>query len=468
MIINRIEGGRLLKFWLLAASAFASYWLWYLVLFSFYGASYPSPARYALYSIVIISAIVLERLARSHFQTIAPAYQSADRTVYITVRQVLSAAVAVMIVAFITKDKTISRAFFLSYFLVLPAFLLIVNQWIIPRLTRKMFQGNRRLTAVLIGEPDEIRRHCEWFRFEEGLGLNVIGYIGNGPDSPTIDGLPHLGPISDLESCLETSRPATAIFLDPPGACQNFAEHKALGDHLGIRTVHVWDFQTHFGFVPTIHTEAGLQFLSFLSEPLESPANRALKRVFDVGIALPVCLFILPPLILFVLIAQRLQSPGKLFFVQERRGQGGQLFRMLKFRTMHPENPDETRQAHRGDTRIFSIGGFLRRTSMDEMPQFLNVLLGEMSVVGPRPHLSAHDERFATSFHGYNIRSFVKPGITGLAQVRGHRGLIETDEDISERARADLQYLENWSIFLDTSIVLRTIHTVVRPSSSAN
>ncbi|MEM0966401.1 MAG: exopolysaccharide biosynthesis polyprenyl glycosylphosphotransferase [Verrucomicrobiota bacterium] len=468
MIGNRLEGVRLLKVWVQAAAVFCTFWFWYVGFFSLYaGGSLPSPAHYTIYSVIAFGAVIFERLLRDHSKAIAPAYQSHERSVLITARQTGFVACAFLLVAFIAKDKTISRAFILSLLAVLPASLLLANHYILPRLTRQFFLGNRRLRTVLIGEPAEVRRNLEWFRKQESLGMEIVGYIGNGVDGVAIDGIAHLGARTELESTLKRIGPSTAVFLDPPDVCTDLIAHKEIGDNLGIRIVHVWDFQAHFGIVPILHTESGLQFLGFLSEPLESPFNRLAKRVFDIAVALPVCLFVLPPLALCVWLTQRSQSPGSLFFVQDRRGQEGRTFRMLKFRTMREDNPDEARQATREDGRVFSAGRILRKLSIDEFPQFINVLLGDMSIVGPRPHLADHDERFATVFHGYRLRSFVKPGITGLAQVRGFRGLVEEDSDVQKRAESDLQYLEHWSLILDATIVLRTFAKLFHASKNA-
>ena len=469
MIVNRIEGTRLIKLWILAASSCLAFWGWYLLFFFTYysGPHYPQPGRYALYSGLVFSAIILERLLRSQSQTLAPAYQPRERSTAIALRQLGFIAATVLAFTFVTKDKHISRAFMLSFFALLPFVFLFVNHYLLPPLTRQFFSGSRKLRTVLVGDTENVRRHVEWFQNHEELGMKVIGYIGNGPDGEAIEGLPQLAALEDLETSLRQHRPATAVFVGAPAASGNLIEHKTLGDSLGIRVVHVWDFQAHYGFIPVVHSEAGLQFLGFLTEPLESPTNRIIKRFFDLTLAIGVCLFVLPPLMALVWLAHRLQSPGPLFFAQNRRGQNGRIFRMLKFRTMHKTNPDESRQATFSDDRVFRFGRLMRKLSVDEVPQFINVLIGDMSAVGPRPHLPEHDERFASVFHGYHIRTFVKPGITGLAQVRGFRGLVENDGDVEQRAQSDLQYLEEWSLFLDASIVLQTATKMFFPPSTA-
>ncbi len=468
MIGTRMQGIRLLKLWTLAGGAFLTYWVWYVTFLPLYTHSLPSFGRYFVYSALIFLAVAIERIMRSRSLALAPAYQSADRSLMSCFRQTCIALFMVTSYSFLSKDHVISRAFLISYFLILPIVLLGLNHYVIPRLTQRIFKGTRRLSTVLIGEPEMVRKKIAWFRDRETLGLDLIGYIGNGPDGESIDGLPHLGAASTQKETLTRLRPSTAVFLDPPELCKNLIDHKLIGDKLGIRVVHIWDLQASLGVVPVIHNEGGLQFLGFHPEPLECPFNQMAKRFFDLAIALPICLFVLPPLCLLVFLSQLRQSPGKLFFIQERHGQNGRRFRMVKFRTMYENNDDEARQATKGDSRIYPIGALLRKLSLDEFPQFINVVLGDMSVVGPRPHLPQHDEEFAEVFDAYAVRTFVKPGITGLAQVRGYRGLINTPEDVRQRAESDIHYLENWSLTLDLSIILRTASGLIVPSRNAH
>jgi lipopolysaccharide/colanic/teichoic acid biosynthesis glycosyltransferase len=168
-----------------------------------------------------------------------------------------------------------------------------------------------------------------------------------------------------------------------------------------------------------------------------------------------------------VWVAQRLQSPGPLFYQQTRSGRDNQPFRIIKFRTMHLTRSGQGQQATQGDARVFAFGRFLRRTSLDEIPQFINVLRGEMSVVGPRPHMILHNRRFCRVFEAYQVRAFVKPGITGMAQVRGCRGEAKTDEDIRTRVQSDIEYVENWSIWRDIAIILETVRQIVFPPDTA-
>lgn len=199
---------------------------------------------------------------------------------------------------------------------------------------------------------------------------------------------------------------------------------------------------------------------SLRSIPLHDPANRLLKRSFDLVFSLFVIVFILAWLTPLLALLIKLESRGPVFFIQERNGLDYKVFNCYKFRSMVLNPVADLHQVTRGDKRITGIGKFLRKTSIDELPQFINVFLGHMSVVGPRPHMVSHTEMYASRVDKFMVRHFVKPGITGLAQARGYRGEVETEEDILGRVQNDLLYIENWSMSLDFHIVLRTILNV--------
>ena len=196
--------------------------------------------------------------------------------------------------------------------------------------------------------------------------------------------------------------------------------------------------------------------------------NRIVKRTVDILMSLPVVLFVLPPLCLVVKIFQSIQSPGPLFYRQTRAGLNNLPFRIFKFRTMRADKGDEaSKQATAGDPRIYPMGRILRKTSLDEIPQFLNVFFGHMSVVGPRPHMIIHNRRFSEVMREYHVRTFAKPGITGLAQMSGYRGEAKNDQDVVERAKLDIKYIEDWSLPLDFWIIFNTMYQVFRPPKTA-
>ena len=205
----------------------------------------------------------------------------------------------------------------------------------------------------------------------------------------------------------------------------------------------------------------GIPMISLCESPFDSSINAFIKRFYDIALSLLI-LVLLSPLLLFIALSIKLSSPGPVLFMQRRYGLDGEEFNVYKFRSMTVcENGGDVAQAKRNDPRVTKIGAFLRRTSMDELPQFINVLQGRMSIVGPRPHAIAHNEMYRKLIKGYMVRHKVLPGITGWAQVNGSRGETETIEKMEVRVKYDLDYLRNWSVHLDFLIILRTVFTVI-------
>ena len=210
-----------------------------------------------------------------------------------------------------------------------------------------------------------------------------------------------------------------------------------------------------------------IPILSFRTIALNDPFNLFLKRAFDVVFSLMVIVFILSWLTPILAILISLESKGPVFFTQLRNGHNYNSFKCFKFRSMIINPAADLIQVSRDDDRITTVGKFLRKTSIDEIPQFFNVFLGQMSVVGPRPHMLSHTEIYAKSINKFMVRHFVKPGITGLAQVSGFRGEIETEKDIIGRVKHDIFYIENWSFFLDTKIIVQTILNFLKGEEKA-
>ena len=201
----------------------------------------------------------------------------------------------------------------------------------------------------------------------------------------------------------------------------------------------------------------GLSTVQSLREmPLSNDFNTILKRTFDIAFSLFVIIFLLSWITPIIGLIIKIESRGPVFFKQTRNGIKFREFTCYKFRSMIENNDADIQQATKNDKRVTKIGKILRKTSLDELPQFFNVLIGNMSVVGPRPHMIRENERYSKSVDKFMVRHFVKPGITGLAQVKGFRGEIETDEDIINRVKYDIYYLENWSLILDLNIVFLT------------
>ncbi len=191
--------------------------------------------------------------------------------------------------------------------------------------------------------------------------------------------------------------------------------------------------------------------------PIDTPINQFIKRTFDIVMSVLVLVGLLSWLTPLLAILIKLESKGPVFFKQRRNGLDYQEFYCYKFRSMRPNPTAHLHQVRRGDERITRVGRILRKTSLDELPQFINVLKGEMSVVGPRPHMVSHTHMYAERIDKFMVRHFIKPGITGLAQTSGYRGEVETDHDIINRVKFDIFYVENWSLLLDIKIVIQTV-----------
>ncbi len=209
-----------------------------------------------------------------------------------------------------------------------------------------------------------------------------------------------------------------------------------------------------------------IEVFTTLENPLQNSMNKVVKRMFDFVLSFFSLFFILLAFPLIWLII-KIQSPGPVFFTQERTGQDGKSFRIYKFRSMYINQCADQLQTTRDDPRKFPFGDFMRKTSIDELPQFWNVLKGDMSIVGPRPHMLAHTEMYSHLINKYMVRHFVKPGITGWAQVNGFRGETKELWQMEGRIKRDIWYMENWSIWLDIRIVWLTLQLMFRHDSHA-
>ena len=210
-----------------------------------------------------------------------------------------------------------------------------------------------------------------------------------------------------------------------------------------------------------------IPILTLRNIPLQDSINQVIKRSFDILFSSAVIIFLLSWLTPIIAILIKLESKGPVFFKQSRNGFNYKEFDCYKFRSMTPNKDAHLHQATRGDQRVTRVGRFMRKTSIDELPQFFNVLFGDMSVVGPRPHMVSHTNMYAKKIDKFMVRHFVKPGITGLAQISGFRGEVETDKDIIGRVKYDIFYIENWSILLDIKIIFQTFLNAVKGEEKA-
>jgi putative colanic acid biosynthesis UDP-glucose lipid carrier transferase len=206
--------------------------------------------------------------------------------------------------------------------------------------------------------------------------------------------------------------------------------------------------------------------LSMQKTVLHDPATKLVKRIFDIIFSLIIIVFILSWFIPLLSLLIKLESKGPVFFKQGRPGLDEKEFFCYKFRSMKLNETTE-KEASKNDPRVTKIGRIIRKTSIDELPQFINVFLGDMSVVGPRPHLWSQNKSYGKKINKYMVRHYVKPGITGLAQVKGFRGEIESDEDMRCRIKFDVFYIDNWALILDIKIIVQTVLNILKGEKKA-
>lgn len=313
-------------------------------------------------------------------------------------------------------------------------------------------KGNLR-SVIIIGTGDAARRITEIFARHTTLGFSVRGYVRASDQQPADGNWTILGSFSDLNEIITTYQPDMVVYTLNDQRDEYLTALLDLCDQSGISFKIVPSFSGLVAAKGDVETLEGIPVISIREVPARVGFNRFVKRSFDFLFS-AVVILLLSPVFLLVAIAIKITSPGPVFYAQERVGLDNRPFRMYKFRTMRVQEKQEsdTTWTTKGDPRVTPIGGILRKLSIDELPQFFNVVRGQMSVVGPRPERPHFVEQFRNEYHHYMRRHAVKAGITGWAQINGLRG----DTSIQERIEADIFYIENWSFWLDLKIILLT------------
>lgn len=334
-----------------------------------------------------------------------------------------------------------------------------IERWILKRLRHK---GYNTRSITLIGSDEELQRVYHKLIGNASYGYKVRGSYGH------IKGLNCDGTVSDFEALL--SQPESLHLGDEVYLCVSSKERDLI-----VRTASVCNhLMSKFYYVPIAEEKLDLQPIlideievqTTYTSPLEDPLNRIIKRLADIFLSI---LILIPIGLLtpFIALIIKRQSPGPIFFRQLRTGLDGHQFYCYKFRSMHVNKEADSLQATKNDPRKFPFGDFMRKTSIDELPQFWNVLIGNMSIVGPRPHMLAHTDQYEKLIDKYMVRHFVKPGITGWAQVTGFRG--ETTElwQMEGRVERDIWYIQHWSLWLDIRIIWMTVKNAIVKDENA-
>lgn len=385
-------------------------------------------------------------------------------------QQLLRVALVLFGLVFITQGIEVSRLYVGTFLVLLAGWLVAANMYL-PRLVGRLFFGGNVLRTVAVAPKGQEHWLCRWVDQHRHLGLNLVGYVGKRPEGDAAPAVPWLGAPEALPHVLAEHQISQLVISPSSFEAESCRHHIQTAESAGCRVRVIFPFSRLFENHPlSVEQEGENTCVTLTDEPLDNPVNGLMKRMMDIGIAVPVVMFVLPPLTAAVWFMQRGQSPGPLFHRQLRAGRNRRPFLIYKFRTMHyrPDRSNERVQATRNDSRIYPFGRFLRRTSLDEIPQFLNVLFGDMSVNGPRPHLLEHDTEFASVVGPmYHRRHFVKPGITGLAQSNGFRGEISSAILLHRRLHYDMLYIMRWSLMLDLKILFKTARQILFPPRTA-
>ncbi len=362
----------------------------------------------------------------------------------------------VLLYLFLYRHVVISHAFLTITMLCIPVALLLSKTiyFFIYRILRfKKLLSDK----VLIIGYNELSKKLIHSLEENAINKEIVGICD---ELENVKELHHYPILSSISSAVEICEKfgATDIYTSiapesNPGIYKliQLADEHCIHFHIIPDTSVFVNRQCYINYI------SGVPVISLRIEPLEVLSNRIIKEVFDIVFSFLVVVLILSWMIPIIGLLIRLESKGPVFFKQIRSGKGNKKFACIKFRSMRINELANEIQASKNDERLTRVGKFLRRTSLDEFPQFLNVLKGDMSVVGPRPHMLKHTMEYSKMMNQYMVRHFLKPGITGWAQVNGFRGEINCFEKLQRRVEHDLWYLENWSLWLDIKIILMTV-----------
>jgi len=320
--------------------------------------------------------------------------------------------------------------------------------------------------VVVLGYNEVSKRLIDYFQKETKL----VKLSGCFDDSGKIIDSPKLRVFNDLQDCMNFVKENEVTEIYSTLIPEHYPYLYELAKEAEKQFV-------YFKFVPDYNIFVNrniyvdflndIPVLSLRKEPLEDTGNRIKKRSLDVIVSTLVIIFILSWLVPLIALLIKLDSRGPVFFIQLRSGKNNQPFRCLKFRSLQVNDQADSIQVSRNDNRITRLGRIMRKTNIDELPQVFNIFLGDMSLVGPRPHMLKHTEQFSELYKEYMIRHFVKPGLTGWAQVNGFRGEIKDNEFLRKRVEYDTWYMENWSLFLDLKIIMLTILVTIKGDKNA-
>ncbi len=356
--------------------------------------------------------------------------------------------------------------FLVVYYLVT---IVVFPLWrVLVRVMLKMYRrrGYNFKKVVIVGAGKNGMELYRVMKEDMAYGYNVLGFFDDNASLQSV--LPnYLGRTDEVEAFVK-AYDVDEIYCTLPGTSdKKIVRLLNLAEKQMIRFYIVPEFYRNLKKSLIMEVLESVPLLTIRREPLQTVYNRALKRSFDIVFSLAILLTAFPVMYIVIGLLIKKSSPGPILFKQRRTGLYGQEFKCYKFRTMRVNAEADSLQAVKDDPRKTKFGDFLRRTNLDEFPQFINVLCGDMSVVGPRPHMLKHTEQYSALIDKYMVRHLVKPGVTGWAQVTGYRGETKTLDQMEGRVKRDVWYIENWSFFLDLKIIVVTVFNMFKGEKNA-
>jgi len=374
--------------------------------------------------------------------------------------------IAILVYLFFLRKFEISRFFIFITFINF-ALGLLFNRFLYLGILYHFRSKDFLLKKILIIGYNETAKKLETYFEEEGINSQLLGFAEDEENVTELSKHPILCNIGNTIEIAKELNVEEIFSTITPEQNKYIYKLMSIAEKECIRFKIVPDFSLFINKPVYIDYIRVMPILSLRSEPLDDVGNRIKKRILDIVVSFLIVVFILSWLIPLLGLLIYLESKGPIIFSQLRSGKNNKSFRCYKFRSMKINNESDERQASRNDNRITKVGRFIRKTSLDEFPQFINVLKGEMSLVGPRPHMVKHTSDYSKIVDHFMIRQFLKPGITGWAQINGFRGEITVPEQIKMRVNNDLWYLENWNIWLDIQIIFLTVYKIFKGDEKA-
>jgi putative colanic acid biosynthesis UDP-glucose lipid carrier transferase len=387
------------------------------------------------------------------------------RTIRILMVQIAIIAIFINVLKYDEVSRLRMAYFYTTFFVLLVGFRILFMK-LLKYVRKKGFNFRK---VVIVGANTMGERMNRILSKDLTYGYRVLGFFDDECDGTELKA-PVLGKFEDIEHYLATEKideMYVALHIDKIDVINQLTK---LCERYMVRIRYIPDFQQYTKtnrVEVSFYGNGNIPVLMLRKEPLEVNLNRITKNIFDFCFSLFVIVFIFSWLFPLLILMIKINSPGPIFFVQKRSGRNNESFYCFKFRTMYVNDKADALQATKNDSRITKVGAFLRKTSMDELPQFLNVLLGNMSVVGPRPHMLSHTEQYSELINNFLVRHYAKPGITGWAQVNGFRGETKELADMQGRVEHDIWYIENWNFILDIKIIWKTIANVFQGEKNA-